>query len=43
MTLGPEGVPFLAGRSFSSAALVEGRLEPLGPDVMIEGYVHGPR
>jgi diaminohydroxyphosphoribosylaminopyrimidine deaminase / 5-amino-6-(5-phosphoribosylamino)uracil reductase len=41
--LGPEGVPFLAGRSFSSAALVEPRNTPLGPDVLIEGYVHGPR
>ena len=31
-----------AGR-FRPAALVERRVEPLGPDVLIEGYVHGPR
>jgi len=41
--LGPGGVPFLAGRSFSSAELIEGRVEPLGDDVLIEGYVHRPR
>jgi diaminohydroxyphosphoribosylaminopyrimidine deaminase/5-amino-6-(5-phosphoribosylamino)uracil reductase len=41
--LGPGGVPFLSGRAFSSAALSDSRLELLGPDVMIEGYVHGPR
>ena len=40
--LGPGGVPFLDGRTFSSAALVDGRVEPLGPDVLMEGYVHGP-
>ena len=38
--LGPTGVPFLAGRSFSSAVLHDRRVEPLGPDVLIEGYVH---
>jgi diaminohydroxyphosphoribosylaminopyrimidine deaminase/5-amino-6-(5-phosphoribosylamino)uracil reductase len=42
-TIGPGGIRFLAGRSFSSDALRERRLEPLGPDVLIEGYVHGPR
>jgi diaminohydroxyphosphoribosylaminopyrimidine deaminase/5-amino-6-(5-phosphoribosylamino)uracil reductase len=41
--LGPGGVPFLDGSSFSSAALIERRVEPLGQDVVIEGYVHGPR
>jgi diaminohydroxyphosphoribosylaminopyrimidine deaminase/5-amino-6-(5-phosphoribosylamino)uracil reductase len=41
--LGPGGVRFLAGRPFSSAALTERRVMPLGPDVLIEGYVHGPR
>jgi diaminohydroxyphosphoribosylaminopyrimidine deaminase/5-amino-6-(5-phosphoribosylamino)uracil reductase len=40
--LGPEGVPLLAGRNFSSASLLERRVEQLGPDVLIEGYVHGP-
>ncbi len=39
---GPGGVPFLDGRSFSSADLAERRVEPLGADVMIEGYVHRP-
>jgi diaminohydroxyphosphoribosylaminopyrimidine deaminase/5-amino-6-(5-phosphoribosylamino)uracil reductase len=41
--LGPGGVPLLDGRAFSSAALIDRRVEPLGPDVVIEGYVHGPR
>lgn len=41
--IGPDGLRLLDGRRFSSAALVEQRVEPLGPDVLIEGYVHGPR
>ena len=40
--IGPEGVPLLEGRSFSSVSLIERRVEPLGPDVLIEGYVHRP-
>jgi len=40
--IGPRGVPFLDARTFSTAALVDRRIEPLGPDVLIEGYVHGP-
>lgn len=40
--LGPHGLRFLDGRPFSSAGLFESRIEPLGPDVLIEGYVHGP-
>jgi diaminohydroxyphosphoribosylaminopyrimidine deaminase / 5-amino-6-(5-phosphoribosylamino)uracil reductase len=40
-TLGADGVPLLADRSFSSAELVDRRIELLGPDVLIEGYVHG--
>jgi len=40
--LGPGGVPFLDGRTFSSAGLVDGRVESLGPDLLVEGYVHGP-
>jgi diaminohydroxyphosphoribosylaminopyrimidine deaminase/5-amino-6-(5-phosphoribosylamino)uracil reductase len=40
--LGNEGVPLLEGRNFSSASLVERRVEQLGPDVLIEGYVHRP-
>jgi diaminohydroxyphosphoribosylaminopyrimidine deaminase/5-amino-6-(5-phosphoribosylamino)uracil reductase len=38
--LGSGGVVLLEGRSFSSAALLQRHVEPLGPDVLIEGYVH---
>jgi diaminohydroxyphosphoribosylaminopyrimidine deaminase / 5-amino-6-(5-phosphoribosylamino)uracil reductase len=41
-TLGSSGLRFLNGRPFSSAGLFDARVEPLGPDVLIEGYVHGP-
>jgi diaminohydroxyphosphoribosylaminopyrimidine deaminase/5-amino-6-(5-phosphoribosylamino)uracil reductase len=41
--LGPGGLRFLEGERFSSALLADRRVEPLGPDVLIEGYVHGPR
>jgi diaminohydroxyphosphoribosylaminopyrimidine deaminase/5-amino-6-(5-phosphoribosylamino)uracil reductase len=40
--LGDQGVPLLEGRNFSSASLIERRVEQLGPDVLIEGYVHRP-
>jgi diaminohydroxyphosphoribosylaminopyrimidine deaminase/5-amino-6-(5-phosphoribosylamino)uracil reductase len=40
--LGPAGVPLLEGRAFASAALFDRRVEPLGPDVLVEGYVHRP-
>jgi diaminohydroxyphosphoribosylaminopyrimidine deaminase/5-amino-6-(5-phosphoribosylamino)uracil reductase len=39
--LGPGGVP-LEGRAFSTAGLFDRRVEILGPDVIIEGYVHRP-
>jgi diaminohydroxyphosphoribosylaminopyrimidine deaminase/5-amino-6-(5-phosphoribosylamino)uracil reductase len=42
ISLGQDGLPLLDGREFSSAALVERRVEQLGPDVLIEGYVHRP-
>ena len=42
MTLGSEGVPMLDGRDFMAAALLEQRVDQLGPDVLIEGYVHRP-
>jgi len=42
VVLGGGGVPLLAGRGFSSTALVERRVDLLGPDVLIEGYVHRP-
>jgi len=40
--LGPNGVVLLPDRSFSSASLIGRRVEPLGPDVLVEGYVHRP-
>jgi diaminohydroxyphosphoribosylaminopyrimidine deaminase / 5-amino-6-(5-phosphoribosylamino)uracil reductase len=40
--LGPEGVPLLPGRDWSPAALLDRRTTLLGPDVLIEGYVHRP-
>ena len=40
--LGQDGVPLLEGRDFSPASLIEQRVEQLGPDVLIEGYVHRP-
>ncbi|MEQ1573258.1 MAG: bifunctional diaminohydroxyphosphoribosylaminopyrimidine deaminase/5-amino-6-(5-phosphoribosylamino)uracil reductase RibD [Vicinamibacterales bacterium] len=42
LTAGPAGVPFLEGRSFSTSALADLSVTPLGPDVLFEGYVHGP-
>jgi diaminohydroxyphosphoribosylaminopyrimidine deaminase / 5-amino-6-(5-phosphoribosylamino)uracil reductase len=42
-SLGPGGLKFLDARDFSTSRLIESRTESLGPDVMIEGYVHGPR
>jgi len=38
--LGEEGVEFLPRRSFRTTALRDTIVEPLGPDVLIEGYVH---
>jgi diaminohydroxyphosphoribosylaminopyrimidine deaminase / 5-amino-6-(5-phosphoribosylamino)uracil reductase len=40
--IGPAGVPLLPRRAWSPAALVERRTDLLGPDVLIEGYVHRP-
>jgi diaminohydroxyphosphoribosylaminopyrimidine deaminase / 5-amino-6-(5-phosphoribosylamino)uracil reductase len=40
--LGPRGVGLLDGRRFATGDLVERRVETLGPDVLIEGYVHRP-
>ncbi len=42
MWLGDGGVPLLEGCSFLSTSLIERRVEQLGPDVLIEGYVHRP-
>jgi diaminohydroxyphosphoribosylaminopyrimidine deaminase/5-amino-6-(5-phosphoribosylamino)uracil reductase len=41
--IGKGGVPFLGGRAFDLSTLIERREERLGPDTLIEGYVHGPR
>jgi len=41
--IGPGGVPFLSGRAFDDSILIDRREERLGPDTLIEGYVHGPR
>jgi len=40
--LGDSGVPMLNAPGFSLDALDERRVEQLGPDVLIEGYVHRP-
>jgi len=42
-TLGADAVPLLPDRDFSSADLHDRRVATLGPDVLIEGYVHGTR
>jgi diaminohydroxyphosphoribosylaminopyrimidine deaminase / 5-amino-6-(5-phosphoribosylamino)uracil reductase len=41
-SLGAGGVPWLPGRAFAAGALAGQRVRALGPDVLIEGYVHGP-
>ena len=41
-TFAGDGPVLLEGRPFSPAALFEQKVQPLGPDVLIEGYVHRP-
>jgi diaminohydroxyphosphoribosylaminopyrimidine deaminase/5-amino-6-(5-phosphoribosylamino)uracil reductase len=41
LTLGGEGVP-IEPRAFSTAGLFDRKVDVLGPDVLIEGYVHRP-
>ena len=41
--LGVAGVPLVGGRHLNLEALVERRSRALGPDTLVEGYVHGPR
>jgi diaminohydroxyphosphoribosylaminopyrimidine deaminase / 5-amino-6-(5-phosphoribosylamino)uracil reductase len=41
--LGAGGVRFLNGYPFLFSELLEPKVEPLGVDVLMEGYVHGPR
>ena len=42
VALGSRGPAFLEGRAFAPASLFEQRVQALGPDVLIEGYVHRP-
>lgn len=42
VVLGAEGIPLLEGRDFSIAGLAESNIEQLGPDTLVEGYVHRP-
>lgn len=41
--VGPGGLRFLGGRPLSTLGLMEPRIAPLGPDVLMEGYVHRSR
>ena len=41
--LGCSGVPLLDGEPWSWLQLIDPRVEPVGPDTLIEGYVHRPR
>jgi diaminohydroxyphosphoribosylaminopyrimidine deaminase/5-amino-6-(5-phosphoribosylamino)uracil reductase len=40
--LGPAGVPLFNGRPWSMSSLIDPKIEILGPDTLIEGYVHRP-
>jgi diaminohydroxyphosphoribosylaminopyrimidine deaminase/5-amino-6-(5-phosphoribosylamino)uracil reductase len=42
ISLGSQGIPLLDGRSFSIVSILEAKVELLGPDTLIEGYVHRP-
>jgi diaminohydroxyphosphoribosylaminopyrimidine deaminase/5-amino-6-(5-phosphoribosylamino)uracil reductase len=42
IALGSKGLPFLQHRAFTTSGLLERRVEALGSDVLIEGYVHRP-
>ena len=42
MALGTHGPAFLDGRGCAPASLFEQKVRSLGPDVLIEGYVHRP-
>jgi diaminohydroxyphosphoribosylaminopyrimidine deaminase/5-amino-6-(5-phosphoribosylamino)uracil reductase len=41
VSLGPDGVPWLDVTTLSVASLADRGVMPLGPDVFMEGYVHG--
>ena len=40
--LGPEGVRLFEGYDLALSSLIEPKVEVLGPDTLIEGYVHRP-
>jgi len=40
--LGADGVPLFGGRPWSLSSLIDPKVELLGPDTLIEGYVHRP-
>jgi diaminohydroxyphosphoribosylaminopyrimidine deaminase/5-amino-6-(5-phosphoribosylamino)uracil reductase len=42
MLLGSRGPALLPGRVFAPALLFDWKIQSLGPDVLIEGYVHRP-
>jgi diaminohydroxyphosphoribosylaminopyrimidine deaminase/5-amino-6-(5-phosphoribosylamino)uracil reductase len=42
VTFGNPGVPWLTRDELSLAALHDLHMEPLGPDVLVDGYVHRP-
>jgi diaminohydroxyphosphoribosylaminopyrimidine deaminase/5-amino-6-(5-phosphoribosylamino)uracil reductase len=42
VALGADGVPLLGGKTWSLSSLIESRVEVVGPDTVIEGYVHRP-
>jgi riboflavin biosynthesis pyrimidine reductase len=41
--IGEGGVRFMEGQPLAALGLVDPRIEPLGPDVLMEGYVHRSR
>ena len=41
VTLGDAALPWLDSDTVSIASLVDRQVMPLGPDVFMEGYVHG--
>lgn len=42
VALGSDGVPVFGGRPWPLSSLIEPKVELLGPDTLIEGYVHRP-
>jgi diaminohydroxyphosphoribosylaminopyrimidine deaminase/5-amino-6-(5-phosphoribosylamino)uracil reductase len=42
VALGPRGVPLFEGRHWPLSSLIDSSVKVLGPDTLIEGYVHRP-